>query len=70
MIMAQMGLPAIFFRYELSPVKLQYTLSYKQWSEFFIEISAIIGGMYVVAGIVESFLRNSLSVFSSDEKRK
>jgi len=65
-----MGLPAIFFRYELSPVKLRYTISYKTWSEFFVEICAIIGGMFVVAGILESVLRNSVSVFSSDEKKK
>lgn len=72
-ILAQMGLPAIFFRYELSPVKLRYTMSYKTWSEFLVEICAIIGGMFVVAGIVESLLRNSLSVFSSSDdsqKRK
>ncbi|CDW72632.1 UNKNOWN [Stylonychia lemnae] len=69
-IMSQMGLPAIFFRYELSPVKLRYTMSYKTWSEFFIEICAIIGGMFVVAGIMESLLRNSLSIFSSDNLKK
>jgi len=68
--MSQMGLPAIFFRYELSPVKLRYTISYKTWSEFFVEICAIIGGMFVVAGILESVLRNSVSIFSSDEKKK
>ncbi len=67
-ILAQMGLPAIFFRYELSPVKLRYTMSFKNWSEFFIEICAIIGGMFVVAGIVESMLRNTLSFIAGGEE--
>ena len=66
-----MGLPAIFFRYELSPVKLRYTMSYKAWSEFFVEVCAITGGMFVVAGIVESLLRNTVGAIgiSSDSKR-
>lgn len=68
-ILAQMGLPAIFFRYELSPIKLRYTMSYKTWSEFFVEICAIIGGMFVVAGIVESLLRNSFCMISSTKRR-
>ncbi len=61
-IFAQMGAPAIFFRYELSPIKIRYTVTYQTWSEFLIGICAIIGGMFTVAGIVESILRNSLSI--------
>ena len=66
-VLAQMGLPALFFRYELSPVKLRYTMSYQTCSEFFVEICAIIGGIFVVAGIIESALRNSLNLVSPDQ---
>lgn len=61
-LLAQLGLPAIFFRYELSPVKLQYTITYQAWSTFLTKICAIIGGLFTVAGILESVLRNSLNI--------
>lgn len=69
-LLAQMGLPAIFFRYELSPIKLRYTVSYKSWSEFLIQICAIIGGLFTVATIIEAFLRNSFNLVQSDNKKK
>ena len=52
-------------------MKLRYTMSYKAWSEFFVEVCAITGGMFVVAGIVESLLRNTVGAIgiSSDSKR-
>ena len=69
-LLAQMGLPAIFFRYELSPIKLRYNVSYKSWSEFMIQVCAIVGGAFTVAGILEAVFRNSLSLVHSDNKKK
>ena len=69
-ILAQMGLPALFFRYELSPVKLRYTMSFQTYSEFFVEICAIIGGIFVVAGIIESLVRNGLGFVSAEDRKK
>ena len=65
-----MGLPAIFFRYELSPVKLSYTIFYEKWIQFFVKICAIVGGMFTVAGIFESFFANSVGklVHNGDTK--
>jgi hypothetical protein len=63
-----MGTPALFFRYELSPLKIKYSMSYAEWSNYFINICAIVGGMFVVAGIIESILTNGIGLFSTDKK--
>lgn len=68
--MATMGLPAIFFRYELSPILLRYTISYGEWTEFLTNICAIVGGIFTVASIVEAFLRNSYSFVAGDKKSR
>lgn len=57
-------MPAIFFRYELSPIRIQYTIYLQELSPFFVHICAIIGGIYAVSSIFESVLRNSLSIFA------
>jgi hypothetical protein len=64
--LAQMGAPAIFFRYELSPIKIRYTMSYEKWSQYFVEMCAIVGGLFVVAGIIESILRNGIGAVVGD----
>lgn len=69
-LLAQLGLPAIFFRYELSPIKLRYTVSYKSGTAFLIQICAIIGGLFTVAGIMDAFIRNSFSFVAGGDKKK
>ena len=56
-------MPAIFFRYELSPIRIQYTYGLKAVPDFLIQICAIVGGIYVVSSIFESLLRNSIGIF-------
>jgi hypothetical protein len=67
-VLAQMGAPAIFFRYELSPIKVRYTVSNNKWSQYAVDVCAIVGGLFVVAGIVESLLRNGVGMFSSEDR--
>lgn len=57
------GMPAIFFRYELSPIRIQYTVQLQNVTTFMVKICAIIGGIYTVSSIFESLLRNSISIF-------
>jgi hypothetical protein len=57
------GMPAIFFRYELSPIRIQYTISLMSLSTFLVRVCAIVGGIYAVSSIFESLLRNSISIF-------
>lgn len=61
------GMPAIFFRYELSPIRIQYTMSLQSVSAFMVRICSIVGGIYAVSSIIESLLRNSLSIFEFGE---
>jgi hypothetical protein len=42
-------------------------MSFTKWSQYFVDICAIIGGMFVVAGIVESLLSNGIGLFSEDK---
>lgn len=58
-----MGMPAIFFRYELSPIRIQYTVSMMTLNSFIVRVCAIVGGIYAVSSIFESLLRNSISIF-------
>ena len=58
------GMPAIFFRYELSPIRIQYTMSLQALTEFLVRVCAIVGGIYAVSSIIESLIRNSMSIFA------
>ena len=60
-------MPAIFFRYELSPIRIQYTYGMQPVADYSIKVCAIIGGVYVVSSIFESLLRNSISIFGFGE---
>jgi len=64
------GMPAIFFNYDISPLRIHYTVSYTPISEFLVHLCAIIGGFYAVTGIVESLLRNTAKAVLQDEKAK
>ena len=57
-------MPAIFFRYELSPIRIQYTVFLQSFSSFLVRICAIVGGIYTVSSIFESLLRNGITIFS------
>jgi len=60
-------MPAIFFRYELSPIRIQYTMSLQNVSSFLVRVCSIVGGIYAVSSIIESLVRNSLSIFEFGE---
>lgn len=57
-------MPAIFWRYELSPIRIQYTMYMQDLSPFLVRLCAIVGGIYAVSSILESVIRNSMSVFA------
>ena len=68
-----MGMPAVFFRYELSPIRIQYTMEMQTLTQFIIRVCAVIGGVYCVSSMSESLIRNSFSLFEigdGTQKRK
>jgi len=53
-------LPAIYFRYEFSPITVKFTEKRKSFSHFLVQICAIVGGVFTVLGLVNSILHNTL----------
>ena len=60
---------AIWFKYDIAPLKVRYSMFYQSWTDFFVHISAIIGGTFAAAGILESLLRNGLCLFVEPIKK-
>jgi len=50
------GLPGAFFMYDLSPIMVKFTETKKSFAHFLTGVCAIIGGVFTVAGIIDSFI--------------
>lgn len=55
------GMPGAFFSYELSPLMVKYTERARSFGHFATSICAIIGGVFTVAGILDTLLYHSLN---------
>ncbi|KAI7733502.1 hypothetical protein M8C21_028864, partial [Ambrosia artemisiifolia] len=49
-------LPGVFFFYELSPIKVTFTEEHVSFLHFLTNVCAIIGGVFTVSGILDSFI--------------
>ncbi|KAK9286843.1 hypothetical protein L1049_015248 [Liquidambar formosana] len=49
-------LPGVFFFYDLSPIKVTFKEEHASFLHFMTNICAIIGGIFTVAGILDSFI--------------
>jgi len=58
------SIPAIWFRYDLSPITVKYHFRYKPMYSFLTTLCAIVGGIFTVAGIIDS------CIFSASELLK
>jgi hypothetical protein len=54
------GLPGIYFVYDISPIMVQYQERRKSFTHFLTGVCAIVGGVFTVAGIVDSLIYHSL----------
>jgi len=54
------GLPGVFVIYDLSPIMVQFTETSKSFAHFLTSLCAIIGGVFTVAGIIDSFIYHSM----------
>lgn len=59
------GMGAVWFKYDIAPIEVHYTMSYQTWSEFLVHVCAIIGGMFAAAGMLESITRNGLGAIAT-----
>ncbi|GER55520.1 endoplasmic reticulum-Golgi intermediatecompartment protein [Striga asiatica] len=48
--------PGVFFFFDLSPIKVTFTEEHTSFLHFLTHICAIVGGIFTVAGIVDSFI--------------
>jgi hypothetical protein len=57
------GLPGVFFMYELSPIMVKFTERTKSFAHFLTGVCAIIGGVFTVAGLIDSFIYHGMKSF-------
>ena len=55
-------MPGIYFRYDLSPIRILYTISMQTTTDYLVNICAVMGGIYVVSSIIDNILKNGLMV--------
>ncbi|XP_031132206.1 endoplasmic reticulum-Golgi intermediate compartment protein 3-like [Ipomoea triloba] len=48
--------PGVFFFYDLSPIKVTFTEEHVPFLHFLTSVCAIIGGIFTIAGLVDSFV--------------
>eukprot|EP00163_Fabomonas_tropica_P018622 TRINITY_DN33008_c0_g1_i1.p1 TRINITY_DN33008_c0_g1~~TRINITY_DN33008_c0_g1_i1.p1 ORF type:complete len:349 (-),score=97.88 TRINITY_DN33008_c0_g1_i1:77-1099(-) len=58
-------LPGVFFIYDLSPIMVKFTETRKSFLHFLTELCAIIGGVFTVAGIIDSLIYNTHKHFKN-----
>lgn len=56
------GMPGVFFSYELSPLMVKISENSNSFGHFLTSVCGIVGGIYVVASIIDSFLHSSIRV--------
>lgn len=59
----QSGLPGLFVTYEISPLMVEVSEHRRSFTHFLTGVCAIVGGVFTVAGILDSFLYNSYRAF-------
>ena len=52
--------PSLYFRYDISPITVEYTHYRDKFLSFFIQICAILGGVFTVTGIIDSMIHKSV----------
>ncbi|KAJ8025946.1 Endoplasmic reticulum-Golgi intermediate compartment protein 1 [Holothuria leucospilota] len=64
------SIPAIWFRYEISPITVKYHEKRAPFYTFITTVCAIVGGTFTVAGIIDSFIFTAAEVFRKAELGK
>lgn len=52
--------PSIYLRYDFSPVSVRYTETREGMSHFLVQLCAVIGGIFTIAGLFDSLLHRSI----------
>lgn len=57
---ANQQMPSIYFRYDFSPVTVRYNETKESLFRFLVQICAIVGGVFTIAGIIDALLHRSI----------
>jgi hypothetical protein len=55
-------MPSMHFRYDLSPITVEYKLHKETFLNFIINICAILGGVFTVTGIIDAIIHKSVVI--------
>lgn len=58
--------PAIYFRFDLSPITVKYWQYKEDFSHFFVQLCAIVGGIFAVTGMFDSIVHKTILWFLVD----
>merc|ERR1711971_357986 len=53
-------MPSLYLRYDFSPVTIQYREARESLSHFLVQVCAVIGGIFTVAGMFDAVLHRSI----------
>eukprot|EP00929_Paragymnodinium_shiwhaense_P057577 TRINITY_DN28825_c0_g1_i1.p1 TRINITY_DN28825_c0_g1~~TRINITY_DN28825_c0_g1_i1.p1 ORF type:complete len:365 (-),score=53.90 TRINITY_DN28825_c0_g1_i1:67-1161(-) len=53
-------MPSLYLRYDFAPVTVKYTERRESFSHFLVQICAVIGGVFTIAGMLDSFIHKSI----------
>mmetsp|Transcript_71590 Transcript_71590/g.165562 ORF Transcript_71590/g.165562 Transcript_71590/m.165562 type:complete len:348 (+) Transcript_71590:40-1083(+) len=57
---ANQQMPSLYLRYDFSPVTVKYQETREKLSHFLVQVCAVIGGIFTVAGVLDSLLHKSI----------
>lgn len=57
---ANQQMPSLYLRYDFSPVTVRYQETRESTSQFLVQICAVIGGIFTVAGIFDSLVHKTI----------
>lgn len=57
-------MPSLYLRYDFSPVTVRYNEKREATSHFLVQICAVIGGVFTVAGLLDSMLHKGIVVLA------
>lgn len=69
-VFGDQGLPGLFVIYELAPLMVKYSEKHKPFFHFLTSVCAIVGGVFTVAGMIDSAIYHSSKVIQKIELGK
>lgn len=62
------GLPGLFFIYDFSPIMVSFTEHTTSFAHFLTSLCAIVGGIFTVAGIIDSFIYHLMKQIAKNQE--